>query len=58
MAANHPRKLLNILAIVVTVLRSVDGPFLRRIVTPELAPDQVIVKGDPAVIPEKEGLVN
>lgn len=48
----------NLLAIDIKVLRSVAGPFLSKMVTSEVAPDQVMLNGTLAVMPVKEGLVN
>lgn len=48
---------LNPLPMMETVLRAVDGPFLRVRVTGPSASDQVMLNGDPAET-AKDGLVN
>jgi len=45
------------LAMVSTVVKAVDGPCFNRSVTPEVAPDQVMLNAEPAVIPAKDGFV-
>ena len=47
-----------ILAIVLTVFKAVEGPFLRVRVTAPVAPVQVRLKAWPAVMELKDGLVN
>jgi hypothetical protein len=46
------------LPMVLTVLRAVAGPFLRMMVTGPVFPDQVRLKGLPAVMELKAGSVN
>ena len=48
----------NLLAMVLTVTKAVDGPSLSVRVTGPSAPDQVRLKGLPAVMVLKVGLVN
>lgn len=46
------------LEITLTVMRALGGPSLSVRVTGPLAPDQVMLKGSPAVTELKDGLVN
>lgn len=48
----------NPLAITLTVFKAVEGPSLRVRVTGPEAPDQLMLKADPAVTPLKDGFVN